>query len=171
MDNSILIDAEKVKIGRKRCKYNNTGSDTITTRLYKEDCDVKHENIGIYYLTEMLGYKIEDIHRNYIQGIYDQNVGAPDLYTTDGKEWEIKKLESTSVVRFAQHQYKKFDNNVNVLIFKQISRHEYVFLGCIKFGDIRSRKLGHDAYNLDGRKYQYRFKVTFEVDLCMTSEI
>ena len=99
---------------------------------------MKHEEIGIKYLIEKLGYSKEDITVNIRKGIYDKNKGLPDLTTSDNKKWEVKVLQGLSRVSFTQFQLD-FDDDVNILIFRKFNN-EYEFLNCIKFGDIRNQK-------------------------------
>lgn len=120
-----------------------------------------HEEIGIKYLTEKLGYNREDIRGYNRSGMHDINKGIPDLLTlSDKKEWEVKTLRNLNIVTFTEFQYRKFDDDVNVLIFDNGAKHEFV--DCVKFGDIK--------YNR-GNVLKYKFLVTFEVDMCMTNSV
>lgn len=90
----------------------------------------KHELKGIKYLIDN-EYKSEDIKINIIKGAYDiEGNGISDLITTDNKQWEIKVLQSIlSRIVFTSTQFKKFNDNVNILLFKRNGD----FLDIIKF--------------------------------------
>lgn len=112
-----------------------------------------HEEIGIKYLTEKLGYKREDIKTNYISGAYDNDgKGKPDLTTiSDGKEWEVKKMNTLSIIQFTHNQFKRFNDDVNVLIF---GVHDQ-FIDNLIFGDIKKYDKNfcnhkNGIYNLGG---------------------
>lgn len=161
---------------------------------------LRHEEIGIKYLMEILGYKREDILEYFTSEI---GTCKPDLMTKDGKKWEVKTLDSSLSRIFFTRNQLKFRNDVNILIFAkkyttepvgdgEILLHRngepiemivndetrratgicYKFLSCIKFGDIvnQEEKYGYIS-DFDGNKYYYRFMVKFEVDLLDADDI
>lgn len=137
----------------------------------------KHEELGIKYLIEKLGYKREDIEINVTSdtnGLTKR--GSPDLITlSDGKEWEVKQLENMSTTTFTSDQYQRFDKNVNVLIFKNpkhVLEEEDKFIMCIKFEDIlnQTENFGYTS-NLTGYRYDLRFMVAYKVDMCIAEGV
>lgn len=119
-----------------------------------------HEEMGIKYLIETLGYKREDIKINYMSGAHDNdNKGKPDLTTiSDKKEWEVKKMDTLSIVQFTHNQFNRFNDDVNILIFGIHNQ----FIDQLKFGDIK--KCDKNFYNHKNGIYNYRFTVNFTVD-------
>lgn len=120
----------------------------------------KHELKGIKYLIDN-EYKSEDIKINIIKGAYDiEGNGIPDLITTDNKQWEIKVLQSIlSRIVFTSTQFKKFNDNVNILLFKRNGD----FLDIIKFWDIK-RSI-NNKNNYSKGIYTYRFIIQFDIDI------
>lgn len=136
----------------------------------------KHEELGIKYLIEKLGYNRKSIIINVTSNTNGTSKrGFPDLTTWDKKEWEVKQLENMSTVTFTLDQYISFDDDVNVLIFKKwnyLVEGEDPFLACIKFGDIRNQteNFGY-IEKRDGKRYNLRFMVAYKVDICIAEEM
>ena len=105
---------------------------------------IRHEDIGVKYLLEN-GYKKKDIRIN--NGLHD-NVGIPDIITTNNNvEWEVKKIIGNEV-SFTYAQYLYFGNNVNILIFKKCED-GYKFTECIDWFSLKHSEIYNININLE----------------------
>lgn len=110
----------------------------------------KHEMMGVNYLLKN-GYNIEDIKINS-GGIALTPSGTPDISTTDGQQFEVKRVIS-EVLEFTAAQVHMNDDT-NILVFNNDRR----FVDNIKFGKILR----------DETKYKARFKINMDVHTALS---
>ncbi len=129
------------------CRLYNLRLSILECRLqYGSGGRYHHEYFAMEYLP-MLGCKPGQIHN-----LMGEKNGSPDFKAESifGNEWEIKMITGNKIA-FTRLQLKKFNRNVNILIYRIVESHSYNHIGAkfhnhIKFGDIYDVLLEKKSY-------------------------